>query len=136
MNSRLAAMAAGFAGVIESFSEGQGPGDALLLVLELLRHARAVLVEVLADAGELDLPAGVVEAEQFGLRLPAQRDAVQVEVALLRQVADRRLDRASLALHALDHPLQHAQVVAEARPQELAVVALAEPVDVEDLRQL
>src|SRR3546814_1254353 len=34
------------------------------------------------------------------------------------------------------HPFQNAQVVAEARPQEAAVVALAEPVDVEHLRQL
>src|SRR5438270_3004374 len=35
-----------------------------------------------------------------------------------------------------EHPRQHARVLAEARPQEAAVLVLAEPVDVEDLRQL
>ena len=39
------------------------------------------------------------------------------------------------AVAAVDDPAQHAQVVAESRPQELAVLVLAEPVDVEDLRQ-
>ena len=48
----------------------------------------------------------------------------------------RRLDRVGLALAAAEDPRQHAAVLAEARPQELAVVVLAEPVDVEELRQL
>jgi hypothetical protein len=38
--------------------------------------------------------------------------------------------------HPLEHPLQHAAVVAEARPQEAAVLVTAEPVDEEDLGQL
>ena len=37
---------------------------------------------------------------------------------------------------AREHPRQHARVLAVAGPQEAAVVVLAEPVDVEDLRQL
>ena len=53
-----------------------------------------------------------------------------------RDEADRRLDALDLAVAAAEDPLQHAAVLAEAGPQELAVVVLAEPVDVEDLRQL
>ena len=44
--------------------------------------------------------------------------------------------RVYLALAAVDDPLQHAQVVAEARPDEVPLVVRAEPVDVEDLRGL
>ena len=44
--------------------------------------------------------------------------------------------RLGLAVAAAEDPLEHARVLAEAGPQELAVVVLAEPVDVEDLRQL
>ena len=43
---------------------------------------------------------------------------------------------AACALDALDDPLQDPAVLAEARPQEAAVLVAAEPVDVEDLRQL
>ena len=40
------------------------------------------------------------------------------------------------ALDPLDNPLQHAHVLAEARPEELAVVVLAEPVDAENARRV
>ena len=50
--------------------------------------------------------------------------------------ADGGVDGLALARHPLDHPLEHAAVLAEARPQERAVVALAEPVDPEQLGQL
>lgn len=39
-------------------------------------------------------------------------------------------------VHTIEHPLEHSDVVTEAWPQELASAGLAEPVDVEDLRQL
>ena len=42
----------------------------------------------------------------------------------------------AVALAATEDPGQHARVLAVAGPQELAVLALAEPVDVEDPRQL
>ena len=50
--------------------------------------------------------------------------------------ADRGLDGLRLAVAAAEDPLEHAAVLAEPGPDELAVVVLAEPVDVEDLRQL
>ena len=51
-------------------------------------------------------------------------------------VPDRRLDRRRGALDPFDRPLQHPDVLAEARPQEPAVLVPAEPVHVEDPRQL
>ena len=50
--------------------------------------------------------------------------------------ADRRLHRLALAVAAAEDPLEHADVLAEAGPEEVALVVLAEPVDEEDLRQL
>src|SRR5690606_30191205 len=93
-------------------STGQFVGDALPLVLQRLRHALAVALQVLADAVEFDPPSGAVEAEEQLPDLVPQGNAPQVEVLLARQVADRRLHRTGLALGALDHPLEHAQVVA------------------------
>ena len=48
---------------------------------------------------------------------------------------DRRVARLPLAVAAAEHPGQDARVLAEAGPQEAALGVLAEPVDVEDLRQ-
>src|SRR3546814_10293180 len=104
--------------------------------MQRLRHPRAVAGEVLANALEFTAPGAAFEAEQLLARLVGQLDARQVQVFRPRQRADRGVDRAGLALHPADHPFQNAQVVTEARPQEAAVVALAEPVDVEHLRQL
>ena len=42
---------------------------------------------------------------------------------------------AAASLHALDHPLQHAHVLAIARPDEFAVCTFAEPIDAVDLWQ-
>src|SRR6476620_11586538 len=102
----------------------QRVGDPPLLVLERLRHARTVLVEVAADPLELATPAVAIEAEQFLARLVGQRNAVEVDFVLPWQCADRGFHRSRLAVDALDHPFQHAQVVAETGPEELAAVAL------------
>ncbi len=59
-----------------------------------------------------------------------------LSVAGGRDEADRGLDGLDLAVAAAEDPLQHARVLAEPGPQELAVLVLAEPVDVEDLREL
>ena len=62
--------------------------------------------------------------------------ALGVDLARRRDAADRGLDRLALAVAAPEDPLEDADVLAEAGPDELAVVVLAEPVDDEDLRQL
>ena len=72
----------------------------------------------------------------FSSALGGQVEAVGGDAVGRRDEPDRRLDRLALAVAAAEDPLQHARVLAEAGPQELAVVVLAEPVDVEDLRQL
>ena len=60
-----------------------------------------------------------------------------VEVLVARHEAERRRRRACARPRAaLDDPLQHAHVLAEARPEELAVGVLAEPVDAEDARRM
>ena len=53
-----------------------------------------------------------------------------------RHAPDRRVGRLDRVVAAPEHPLEHARVLAEAGPQQAAVLGvLAEPVDVEDLRQ-
>jgi hypothetical protein len=51
-------------------------------------------------------------------------------------VTDRRLDGLGLVPASSEDPFQYAQVLAEARPDELAVLVAAEPVDLEDLRRM
>ena len=99
-----------------------------------MRQLVAELREILADARAVFAPALGVERQQRLERLDRHAAAVEVDVLGLRLVADDRLVRAHLVEAALEDPLEHAQVVAEARPQEAAVVIRAEPVDVEDLR--
>ena len=62
-----------------------------------------------------------LHAEQFLQHVRADRQARHVQVLRARQVADGRVVGLGAAGAAIQHPRQHAQVVAEARPQELAV---------------
>src|ERR1041385_1100346 len=50
--------------------------------------------------------------------------------------ADRRFAGQGTTLHALHDPAQHAHILGESRPEEIAVGALAEPVHVKDARRL
>ncbi len=59
-----------------------------------------------------------------------------IDVALVRQVADRRVPRADLAVAAIDDPAQYSEILAKARPQVVAGIVLTEPVDVENFWQL
>src|SRR5258708_31791374 len=61
-------------------------------------------------------------------------EAGQVEP--VGHVAERRIVRGRLALDPLDDPLEHAHVLAVARPDVLAVSILAEPVDEVDAWRL
>ena len=122
-------------------SGGAGSAQALLHAVEFRVHG---LGRALADTrpGRRGCPrASLRQASCFTLsssceHFRADVQALHVEVLRARQVADGGFLRAGAAGAALEHPRQHAQVVAEARPQELAVGALAEPVDVEDLRRV
>src|SRR5437879_4590143 len=61
---------------------------------------------------------------------------MSIEVGWGGEPADGRVDGVRLAVAPLKYPLQHAAILAIARPQELAVFVLTEPVHVINLRQL
>ena len=64
-------------------------------------------------------------------------EAVGVQRLDRRHAADRRVTRLGGVVTAAEHPLEHARILSETGPQEAArLEVLAEPVDVEDLRQL
>src|SRR5438128_7595059 len=77
-----------------------------------------------------------VDAQELGDRRVGEVEAAQVERRSGGYVADRGVGGAGARpVGALEDPLEHAQVLAVARPEELAVVARAEPVHPEDLRR-
>ena len=93
-------------------------------------------LEVLGDVLRLQLPGLGVHREQQGQVGPGDVQALKVQRSRCREVADRGPGGLGVAGQPLDDPLQHADVLAEAGPDELARRVLAEPVDVEQLRQL
>ena len=121
-----------------------GPGllsaQALLQRVELARELRRQVVEfreVLAELGQLGPPLVDVHAQQLGHVLIGDVQPVGVDALAAdgRDHADRGLAACAVARAAGEHPREHARVLAVAGPQEAAVLVLAEPVDVEDLRQ-
>ena len=83
----------------------------------------ADLVEPRLDLRDLLAPLGRVDGERLLELLVGEVEALDVERLRRRHAADRRLDGGSRAIDALDDPLEHAAVLAEARPQEPAVVS-------------
>src|SRR5690606_5792465 len=122
------------AGVLASGAEAAlepvqlGPQDGGQLVAELL--------EPLGDLRQLGLPLLDVDAEQPLQAFPVDVQTLEVQALRRRHVADRRLDRVGHTVDALDDPLEDAGVLAESRPEELAVLVAPEPVDVVDPREL
>src|SRR5438445_4945186 len=107
----------------------QLPADARMFAQQRLRHVRTIRGQVLAYAFVLGNPRVDVDMQQrfeFGAR---QVESGEVEIARVRQVTDRRVQRILRAIAAADDPFEHAQIIAEAGPQEFAVLAFAEPVD-------
>jgi NADH-quinone oxidoreductase subunit G len=104
------------------------------LLAQRLRQAVAELLEEGRDEAGLFAPDVVVDAEQrVHLRI-AQVEARDVNRRLRRHAADGGVVGRGRAFKAIDDPLQHARVLTKARPDELAVLVLPEPVDEEDLR--
>ena len=87
------------------------------------------------DQRDLILPQIVIHGQDLlkGLSGDFVFDAGQVDIVCVRNVTDRGLLSVDLTVTAIQDPVQNTQVVAEAGPQEVALVVLAEPVDVEDL---
>ena len=80
-----------------------------------------IVREIGADLGELLVPAARVDREQRRERLGRDVEPASVEILRPRQPADRRLGGAGPARAAIEHPGEHAQVLAESGPEELAV---------------
>src|SRR5262249_59122349 len=53
-----------------------------------------------------------------------------------RHPPDGSFARPAILFAAIDHPFEHAHVLAEARPKKFSVSAFAEPVHVEDERRI
>src|SRR5262249_15857694 len=97
------------------------------LVAQRLRQAVAGAGEgaaVVAGLGQVVGRALGVDGQQRLERLGRQLETLRVEVLEPRHEPDRGLDGADCALAATEDPLEHAAILAEARPQELAVVTL------------
>src|SRR3954451_12988531 len=106
------------------------------LGMQFLRKMVAELREVLVLRRQLFLYKPLVDRQELlHLRL-RHVQAGDVDVTRAWYQPNRRLDRLQFAVAAAEDPLEHAAVLAEPRPQELAVLALAEPVHAQDLRQL
>ena len=77
----------------------------------------------------------IVEASDDAFEgLDIDIQALQVDVFGFGLVANGSLYRVGFAFATIQNPHQHAHVVAKARPDEVAFIVGAEPVDVEDLR--
>ncbi len=93
------------------------------------RYARMSAISLRQSAGSTDSSARSDSS-------PRLQSAAVSRSSGSRQQPDGRLRRAGVAVAAIEHPREHAQVLAEARPQEFALGVAPEPVDVEDLRRL
>ena len=78
----------------------------------------------------------MIDAKQRVHLLVGQRQARNVDRRFRRHAADGGVDGLRFAFETVDNVFQDARVLAEARPDELAVLVFPEPVDEEDLRQL
>src|ERR1700733_5573336 len=82
-------------------------------------------------------PGSAVESLQsIELLFREGRQTLPLDVLIARHPANGSFAAESASMCPIDDPLQHAHVLAEARPQELAVGILPEPVDMIDSRGL
>ena len=115
-------------------------GKAGLEFVELLREFggefRTEFGEVLFDLRDDGLPTFFVNAKEGLLVFSRNVETGEVERAVGGQVADFGFLRLGSAIAAAEDPLEDAAVVAVSGPEEVTVCTTAEPVDVEDLREL
>ena len=115
------------------------PGNQqLALEDEFLGQVGIQLEEEFILHDELAMPLHAVDLLDLSEALGSDvlLDALHVEVLILRNPADGGLESVCAEAATLDDPLEHAHVVTEAGPHELAIGILAEPVDVEDTGQV
>ena len=80
-------------------------------------------------------PLGRIDTQELRESVLGEIEALGVEGLLGRDESDGRIHGLALPFAALHHPLEHADVVPVAGPEELAVLTGTEPVHAEDLRR-
>src|SRR5207342_2081029 len=108
----------------------------LALEDQFLGQAVLELHEEFGLTQDLAMPFGTVDAHALLEALTRVFETGPIELTVARHPTDLRLAGASTTTAAIDDPTQDAEVFAEAGPQELASLALAEPVHVEDTRRI
>ena len=88
---------------------------------------------VLANPGQFIAPLLFVHRQEFGHVRARHVETLHVDRLGGGHVANWCLEGLAATGGALKNPLEHPGVLAKARPEPTAVVALAKPVDVEDL---
>src|SRR5438876_4641857 len=86
--------------------------------------------------GDLLLPFLVIDTEKFDDAFVLNVKVFKIEIVGAGQPADGRFDCAAGAFAAIDHPFEHAHVLAEPWPEKLSVRTFAEPVHVKDERRV
>src|SRR5918995_1855398 len=115
--------------------DAQARLERIELRADLVRKPVTERGQMLLELGQLSVQRLVIDAEHLRYRLGRDLQAFGVELALDGQQSEGRIGYSPLAVAAPEDPLQHSAVLAEAGPQELAVLVLPEPVDVEYLGQ-
>src|SRR5262245_27322919 len=108
-------------------------GEGVPLPRHLTGQAITELGEELADVLGLLAPVFARHREEIAHHGVSHLEPAGVDAARGGQQPDGRLGSGGAILAARDDPLEHAQILAEAGPDEAAVLVLAEPVHVEDL---
>ena len=93
-------------------------------------------IEEIALALQIIFPGLAIDADQLidvGL---GYFESFAGQARCLGHVADRRFIRLAAAFRALDDPAQHAEVLAESRPEKSAALVTLEPIDAENFRRI
>src|SRR5262252_135781 len=80
-------------------------------------------------------PGATVEGLQLCKPLWRKVQPLPFDVVVVWRPADGRLFSQGAAVRAIYHPLQHAHVLAEARPDKISVLVFAKPIHVKNLRR-
>src|SRR3954470_23197216 len=86
--------------------------------------------------GDFVLPLLVIELQEFVNGIVVDIQLCKIQIMGTRQPTYRRFDRAPKPFTAVDDPLEHAHIFAEAGPQEFPVRSFAKPIHVEDKRRV
>src|SRR5260370_13039667 len=108
--------------------------EAAMFVHHFPGQTIAELIKKLFCIGQFRLPVFRIYAQEFVDRFGGDFQAIQSESVARGNEADGGFLRLAAAFHALQNPLQSADIFAEAGPQEFSVRAAPEPLHMENFR--